>query len=138
MEEDVYEAELASADDGKSILNELMGATIAVSIAFLMVAIVFGDAIDSELTNNQEESGVRVPVCSWPLACRRCRRQTPTLCGGQCANNAWDTGTRGRPPVYNPHTQRTDLDACYHTTPAAGKETSASKERGVRLPGAHT
>ena len=62
MEEDVYEAELASADDGKSILNELMGATIAVSIAFLMVAIVFGDAIDSELTNNEEESGVRVPV----------------------------------------------------------------------------
>ncbi|RJV01586.1 MAG: CocE/NonD family hydrolase [Candidatus Poseidoniales archaeon] len=64
MEEEVFEAELAVANRDSSILNGLAGATVAVSLAFLMLAITYGDLAGTKFSgvDDSEDYGVRVPV----------------------------------------------------------------------------
>jgi len=60
----VFEAELAVANRDSSILNGLAGATVAVSLAFLMLAITYGDLAGTKFSgvDDSEDYGVRVPV----------------------------------------------------------------------------
>lgn len=60
----MFEAELAVANRDSSILNGLAGATVAVSLAFLMLAITYGDLAGTKFSgvDDSEDYGVRVPV----------------------------------------------------------------------------
>ena len=60
----MFEAELAVANRDSSILNGLAGATVAVSLAFLMLAIAYGDLAGTKFSgvDDSEDYGVRVPV----------------------------------------------------------------------------
>ena len=60
----MFEAELAVANRDSSILNGLAGATVAVSLAFLMLAIAYGDLAGTKFSGvyDSEDYGVRVPV----------------------------------------------------------------------------
>ena len=62
MEEEVYHAELASPNRDSNILNGVAAATFAVTIVFLLVAVVFGDVVDKKMTEQEANVGVRVPV----------------------------------------------------------------------------
>ena len=63
MDEEVFEAELADASRDSSLLNGLAGATVAVSLAFLMIAITVGDSHGSLLNQeNASSDEIRVPV----------------------------------------------------------------------------
>ena len=62
MEEEVYHAELASPNRDSNILNGVAAATFAVTIVFLLVAVVFGDVVDKKMTEQDANVGVRVPV----------------------------------------------------------------------------
>jgi hypothetical protein len=61
MEDEIYFAEYAEPNRDKSILNGLALATVAVSIVFLMLAVMFGDVIESTMKSSSN-TGVRVPV----------------------------------------------------------------------------
>ena len=60
----MFEAELAVANRDSSILNGLAGATVAVSLAFLMLAIAYGDLAGTKFSgvDDSKDYGVRVPV----------------------------------------------------------------------------
>ncbi|RAH15564.1 MAG: hypothetical protein CMB20_001485, partial [Methanobacteriota archaeon] len=62
MEEEVYHAELANPNRDSNILNGVAAATFAVTIVFLLVAVVFGDVVDKKMTEQEANVGVRVPV----------------------------------------------------------------------------
>ena len=62
MEEEVYHAELANPNRDSNILNGVAAATFAVTIVFLLVAVVFGDVVDKKMTEQESNVGVRVPV----------------------------------------------------------------------------
>jgi predicted acyl esterase len=62
MEDDVYEAELHRDDNENRLLTGIAGATIAVSIVFLMVSVVFTDIAEKTLNEDTIDYGVRVPV----------------------------------------------------------------------------
>jgi len=61
MEDEVYFAEYAEPNRDKSLLNGIALATVAVSIVFLMLAVMFGDVIESTMKSSSN-SDVRVPV----------------------------------------------------------------------------
>ena len=62
--DDVHPADLV--DSSKSSVtrefNLVFGATLAVSLTFLFVSAVFGDAFVSMLTQDEDANGLRVPV----------------------------------------------------------------------------
>ena len=62
MEEEVYEAELASTNRDTNLLNGLAGATVAVAIVFLMLGIAYGEVANNLYSSEDDERGVRVPV----------------------------------------------------------------------------
>ena len=62
MDGEVYDAELASTSRESSLLNGLAGATIAVSLVFLMMAISFGDTHSAIMFEGDDDENVRVPV----------------------------------------------------------------------------
>jgi hypothetical protein len=62
MEDDVVEAELLRDNNQNRYLTGIASATIAVSIAFLMVSVVFTDVADKSLSTDSVDYGIRVPV----------------------------------------------------------------------------
>ena len=58
----MYEAELHRDDNENRLLTGIAGATIAVSIVFLMVSVVFTDIAEKTLNEDTIDYGVRVPV----------------------------------------------------------------------------
>ncbi len=62
MEEEVFEAELASTNRDTNLLNGLAGATVAVAIVFLMLGMNCSDCANHLFSSEDEDRGVRVPV----------------------------------------------------------------------------
>ncbi|NCF96993.1 MAG: CocE/NonD family hydrolase, partial [Euryarchaeota archaeon] len=62
MEDDVVEAELLRDNNQNRYLKGIASAIIAVSIAFLMVSVVFTDVADKSLATDSVDYGIRVPV----------------------------------------------------------------------------
>ena len=63
MDEAILEAEFADVSrDESNILNGVLGASIAVSIIFIVIAVAFGEAISTAVVEDEVNSEIRVPI----------------------------------------------------------------------------
>ena len=62
MEDDIYEAEVATPNRDAKLLNGLAAMTIAFSIGFLMMSVLFNDSVTTLATSVEDDVGVRVEI----------------------------------------------------------------------------
>ena len=64
MEDDIYEAEVATPNRDAKLLNGLAAMTIAFSIGFLMMSVLFSDSVTTLAKVGEDDVGVRVEIWS--------------------------------------------------------------------------
>ena len=62
MEDDIYEAEVATPNRDAKLLNGLAAMTIAFSIGFLMMSVLFNDSVTTLVKGVEDDVGVRVEI----------------------------------------------------------------------------
>ena len=62
MEDDIYEAEVATPNRDANLLNGLAAMTIAFSIGFLMMSVLFNDSVTTLAKGGEDDVGVRVEI----------------------------------------------------------------------------
>ena len=62
MEDDIYEAEVATPNRDAKLLNGLAAMTIAFSIGFLMMSVLFNDSVTTLAKGVEDDVGVRVEI----------------------------------------------------------------------------